>query len=309
MDEEAIFTLSLEEAYTLKQTVEYLKLYNTEGTFRFNRSMIRYIEMNKLGTITNELIIASHLTNYWIHDDYCSDDTGYGGFEFGTSLIKLALNLKVVKKGDGLEMYFDSSIEPLYIRHIESKGYGENNTSKQISMIVESTEYDVSGFTRPWNLPNCVVSLSKFIKACSDIVDSKCESVTLTAFISHFILEGASNSGKIVKKRILGKIPKQMESLSKENRLLHTRYIKSLRETPTDGPVTNVVVENEDIEILSMKISITDLKYWKKLKNISPLGATVRCFFEPDKPIRFVFHVGTYAELRVYAQENTLSSE
>lgn len=293
-DPESSFVAEFCAGYIFRMLIEYLRETNTAGNLIVTRDTITYTQMDGLKTLVNDVIIHTHeLTRF----EFNSKTPIIVGIDTNDFRDKA----KNIKKKYKVTLYKEPFQEDLFM---EIHGQSSSGTGSIItidSALVSLTTVDIPAYYNPDNRPNCTIAASAFSEKCSLMKDSSINRVEISGYDTGIAIIGRSECGKIAKFCNFGDLPD--ESINNSNKTTGTFDFSSLHITkPTVVPK---FVIQEDLPIsskslTSISVNVATIKAISKFGNITPNGGTVKVYFERDKPVKFVCHIGTFGKLTVY---------
>jgi len=293
-DPESSFVAEFCAGYIFRMLIEYLRETNTAGNLIVTRDTITYTQMDGLKTLVNDVIIYTHeLTRF----EFNSKTPIIVGIDTNDFRDKT----KNIKKKYKVTLYKEPFQDDLFM---EIHGQSSSGTGSIItidSALVSLTSVDIPTYYNPSNRPNCTIAASAFSEKCSLMKDSSINRVEISGYDNGIAILGRSECGKIAKFCNFGDLPD--DSGDNSDKSTGTFDFSSLHITkPTVVPK---FVIQEDLPIsskslTSITVNVATIKAISKFGNITPNGGTVKVYFERDKPVKFVCHVGTFGQLTVY---------
>lgn len=122
-DPTASFVAEFSDGYSFRNMIEYLRVTNTQGNFRFGRESIKYEQANASNVILNQIEIQSfELTHY---EFYSRTDE----IIIGVTIADMRLITKTTGKKDGIRLYKMPNDPLLYIQIISQSVRGTDRTN------------------------------------------------------------------------------------------------------------------------------------------------------------------------------------
>lgn len=282
------------DGYSLRNLVEYLRLTNYHGTFKFTSDQITYDQMDGKESILNCVTIDTHeLTDYNIQ-------SSTGEVCMRVSLPEMRQRTKNIGKKDRAvisKLAYDNNMYlEVYSQNSASTGDRPNvyiiNTIKAETKIYKRPEYNVER-----KKPNCAVYQGDFAKFCSSFISIKCNYVTAHGFETGILFRGMSPTHEIIGVKEFGKCDETQinNTIVNQESVDHTNIIK-----PGTKPPRLQIYEHVELE--SIKIPIDIIKGLAKLNNLSATG-NIKMFFEYNKPLGLICSIGTYGDISVFLCE------
>lgn len=293
------------DGYSFRNLIEYLRLTNLTGTFRFYTDKIVYEKSNKDHTILNQFIIYPHeLTDYNL-------DSKTGEIITTVTLSNFRNVTKNIGKKDRAILYKSPNDSRLYIRILNSNSQSGSEPSGLFPVDTEDIEYYEYAhptFTRKENEPNCTVNQTDFAKMCSSMLAVKSRYVTAHGMRNGIIFKGISSTGKVVYVKDFGKVREEQEKIYNKNITILNSCINSINSFRNNRKIiksSNVPAPKlrigEYAEIDRFTMSMPTIRGLAKLNNLSPMG-NIKIYIERGKPLRFICSIGGYGKLTVHVR-------
>lgn len=286
---------SFVDGSSLRNLVEYIRLINLEGVFRFHEKIIYYEQGDEDNNILNVVKIKGHeLTAY---DFYSS-----------TGCISSKINLadfrnitRTVNKKDQLVIYKRED-EPGYL-YVQVKSQDKSSSGEQLyplpMKMSDYQTYDLPTYDRGDKDPTCTIhqcDISKFLKS---MVTIRCSYIMIHGYEKGIVIKGYLSTGEIGSIKEYGKIyinsnnKYQMKSAFK---IYNKNIVKSKEPTPK----LNI---RDAGEIERYKIDIKIVKALTKLNGLSPTG-TIKFYIQRDTPLKMVCNIGSFGKLSIYLRSS-----
>lgn len=291
VDNDASFFATFIDGSSFRNMIEYIRLPNIEGVFRFTKHRIMYEQGDPDKNILNVMDLKTYeLTDYSFHSK--SDE-----IVVGINLADLRNITRNVGKKDHIDLY-KLSEEPknLYIRiRSQSEKGSESNLYLLPITTTSYTVYTLPKYKRGKKDPTCTVYQTDFSKLCKSLVTIKCSHANVHGFENGVIYKGILNTGTIGSVKEFGKCTassnqSQLKSIFPE--ASKGTIIKAKRPPPR----LNI---GEIGEIERFRIDISIIKYLIKLNALSPTG-TIKMYIENGLPLKMVCNIGTFGKMYVY---------
>ena len=290
VDNDASFFATFVDGSSFRNMIEYLRLPNIEGVFRFTKQKILYEQ----GDSDNNILNVVELSTYELTEYSFSSKTDE--VVVGISLADLRNITRNVGKKDHIDLYKLSS-EPknLYIQiRSQSEKGSESNLYLLPITCTSYTMYRMPDYVRGKKDPTCTVYQSDFSKLCKSLNTIKCSHAVVHGFTKGMIFKGFLNTGVIGSVKEFGKCNNTPTQANLKSIVPHggTNIIKS----KIAPPRLNI---GEIGEIERFKIDINILKYLIKLNALCPSG-TLKCYIEKGLPLLLVTNIGTFGRISVF---------
>lgn len=281
LSEEPLVHVEFIDAYSFRCLIEYFNLTNDDGNFVFTPKGVYYCRENGNKQVLNELIINGHeLTRYEYNSWKDKIISGLNMTQFKGSTKKIG------KKDISRLSVFESGV------CLQVIGSPKNSSEDDMDIIrsqrLNHEFYAIDGYQAE-DEPNFTESMQKFTSACSDQASCKDDFVTVIGL----------ERGMIMEARQGGNLRASIKCLGKIQETANIRSGNYSEKTTKAGNKNLRIVVKHPTEIVRYKIPRRIISALSKLTNISPNG-TVKVYMQPNLPVKFVFHVSTYAKLAVY---------
>ena len=290
VDNDASFFATFVDGSSFRNMIEYIRLPNIEGVFRFTKHNILYEQ----GDSDNNILNVVDLTTYELTEYSFSSKTDE--VVVGISLADLRNITRNVGKKDHIDLY-KLSTEPknLYIQiRSQSEKGSESNLYLLPITCTSYTMYRMPDYMRGERDPTCTIYQSDFSKLCKSLNTIKCSHAVVHGFAKGMIVKGFLNTGVIGSVKEFGKCNNNPTQTNLKSIVPHgvTNIIRSNRPPPR-------LHIGEIGEIERFKIDINILKYLIKLNALSPTG-TIKIHIEKGLPLKMVTNIGTFGKISVY---------
>ena len=290
VDNDASFFATFVDGSSFRNMIEYIRLPNIEGVFRFTKNKILYEQGDADNTILNVVDLTTYeLTEYSFNSK--TDEV-----VVGISLADLRNITRNVGKKDHIDLYKLSG-EPknLYIQiRSQSEKGSESNLYLLPITCTSYTMYRMPDYARGEHDPTCTIYQSDFSKLCKSLTTIKCSHAYVHGFVKGMIVKGFLNTGAIGSVKEFGKC----------NNTPVQANLKSIVPYGTSNIIRSTVPApklriGEIGEIERFRIEIGILKYLIKLNALSPSG-TLKIHIEKGLPLKMVCNIGTFGKMSVY---------
>lgn len=295
MNSEYVFCLQVDDGYSFRNTVNYLKATNIEGHFSFSREGITYEQTDASGVLFNEIVLRKSDVQIYIYD---SDDE----MKVGVSLVDLHDITRKITKKDGLIIYRKkSALESdderylIWFKIVPVNRTARSNTLYLKEKMFDDCNYEQIKYARSINDPNFNFNLSEFSKMCKNLSAIKCDTICIQGFKDEILLK-AETEGKGS-----GHVERIGLSSNNTNKDLKDiiAYIPEvkLEDQPPSGEVVKLKIGRTVITEIHVPRSI--IKGLTQMNNICA-GGTIKFYLEPNMPIRLICPIGHYGTLTVH---------
>jgi len=290
VDENAHFFATFIDGSSLRAGIEYCRLANTEGVFRFSKDKIVYEQGDADNTILNVIEIKTYeLTEYTFVSK--ADE-----IVVGVNLSDLRNITRNVGKKDQLNMYIlEGEPKSLYIQ-IKSQSEKGSESNLYLLPITSSsyTVYKLPEYQRKKKDPTVTIYQSDFSKLCKSLVTIKCSYVTVHGFKNGIIMKGILNTGAIGSVKEFGKCNNTSNQVNLKS--INNDTSGNIVRSKVAPPKLNIGEANE---IERFKIDINIIKYLVKLNAMSATG-TLKVYIERGLPMKIQLSVGSFGRCTVY---------
>lgn len=271
------------DAYSFRCLIEYLNLTNDEGNFIFTPAGFSYCQENDTGQILNEVKIFAHeLTAYEFYPLVDDEER----FVAGVNLTQLKSASKKIGKKDIARVYVHERTIQLQILGSPKNSSDSNRDFIRLKEL-EKIVLSISGYQDETE-PNCTIGLQKFSAACADLSDCKEDYITIIGVENGLIMEGKQSGNLRSNIKCLGGIENDKDKYD-----VATETVKKIA-----GRTTRLSKKHAD-EIVRHRLTRRMITALGKLNNVSPNSA-VKCYFQPDMPIKLGIHISSYGVLNIY---------
>nr|QBK91477.1 MAG: proliferating cell nuclear antigen [Pithovirus LCPAC302]QBK91554.1 MAG: proliferating cell nuclear antigen [Pithovirus LCPAC302] len=288
MDNEASFFATFVDGSSFRNMIEYIRLPNVEGVFRFTKYNIFYEQGDQDNNILNIVELKTYeLTDYQFTSK--SDE-----IIVGINLSDLRNITRNVGKKDHIDLYkLPDEPKSLYIQIRSQSEKGTSNLYHLPITTIHYTVYKLPEYMRNKKQPTCTVYQSDFSKLCKSLVTIKCSHAMVHGFQNGVVYKGILNTGAIGSVKEFGKCHTDNVTNNLKS-ILPSRgnIIKSSRPPPK----LNI---GEVGEIERFRIDISIIKFLIKLNALSPTG-TVKMYIEKGLPLKMVCNIGTFGKMSIY---------
>ena len=295
IDANSSFVAEFSEGYTFRNMIEYLRVTNTKGNFRFSRDLIYYEQVDADNTILNQIEIQTcELSHYEIN-------TQNEEIIIGINISDMRSITKTIGKKDSVRLFKHANDPFLYIQIISqsSRNVNRQNVSIVRPQHVEMFEYDIPEYQNDEKSPNCTIPTADFAKTCTSMSSVKCSYVTIYGLPKGLILEGFQEGSMFGRREQFGNCEGYVTSVQSSISSSTSPPIKSdIRLNIPSGPKPRLILKTPLVKI---KVKMTIIKALAKLNNLSAMG-TLKVYSEKETPVKFVSKIGGYGILRSYAR-------
>lgn len=292
LEEDSSFFATFIDGSTFKYMIEYIRLINMEGVFRFEKDAIYYEQMDQYGYICNKIKIKTYeLVDY----DFSSE---LDSIIVGVNLSELRNVCRNIGKKDHVDLYkLQGEPEHLYIRiRSQSEKDSQSNIYRVQTTVMDYDRYELK-FTKSKKDPTCTVYQTDFSKLCKSVVIIKCVHVIAHGFKNGVIFKGILNGGPIGSVKEFGKCyPEESSGPKLKSFDINSISGKSVIKSKKPAPKINI---KEIGEIEKFKIDISVIKFMQKLNGLSPSG-TLKIYVEEGCPLKMICNIGTFGKLEIY---------
>lgn len=294
-DPDASFVAEFCAGYIFRMLIEYLRDTNTSGNLIVTRDHITYTQADGLGRLLNDVVIYTHeLTKFQFNSRTPKIIVGINTNDFRNKV-------KNVRKKYQVTLYKEPGQDNLFMEIHGQSGSGGGNIITIESEHVSLTEVHVSKYSSPDNRPNCTISSEAFTEKCNVLKDSAVSRVEISGYPGAMVMLGRSESGGIARLCHLGDLPDDPDEPGEG--IMSKLDISKLNITKSSVVPKFVVHDDLPISARALRSIIVDvstIKALARLNNITPNGGTVKIYFERDKPVKLICHIGTFGQLTVF---------
>lgn len=290
VDNSSSFFATFIDGSTFRNMIEYIRLPNIDGVFRFTKYKIMYEQGDPDNNILNVVEIKTYeLTDYAFKSQ--SDE-----IVIGINLADLRNITRNVGKKDHIDLY-KLSDEPknLYIRiRSQSEKGSESNLYLLPINTTNYTRYTLPEYERGKKDPTCTVYQSDFSKLCKSLVTIKCSHANIHGFEHGVIFKGILNTGTIGSVKEFGKCNVQITTNLKS--VFPETTTSNIIKPKRPPPRLNI---GEIGEIERFKIDISIIKFLIKLNALSPTG-TIKMYIEKGLPLKMTTSLGSFGKIFLF---------
>ena len=295
IDANSSFVAEFSEGYTFRNLIEYLRVTNTKGNFRFSRDFIYYEQIDADNTIVNQIEIQTcELTHYEI-------TTQNEEIIVGINISDLRAITKTIGKKDGVRIFKHANDPLLYIQIISQSA--RSNNRQNVSIVrpqhVDLVTYEIPEYQSEKS-PNCTIPTADFSKTCTSMSSVKCSYVTIYGLPKGLIIEGLQEGSMFGRREQFGNCDGYATSVPSVSAGSSSISPKpDLRLNIPSGPKPKLVLRTDNTPIVKIKVKMSIVKALAKLNNLATMG-TIKAYAEPDNPMKFSCKIGGYGILRSY---------
>ena len=292
VDNDAAFFATFIDGSSFRNMIEYIRLPNTEGVFRFTKHKIFYEQGDADRNILNVINLKTYeLTDY-------SFDSKSDEVIVGINLADLRNITRNVGKKDHIDLYkLPAEPKNLYIRiRSQSEKGSESNLYLLPITTISYTVYTLPVYERGKKDPTCTVYQSDFSKLCKSLVTIKCGHTNVHGFEKGVIYKGILNTGAIGSVKEFGKCTGSQANQPRLKSIFNEASNNAIIKAKRPPPRLNI---GEIGEIERFRIDISIIKYLIKLNALSPTG-TIKMYIEKGLPLKMVCNIGTFGKIAVY---------
>lgn len=293
------------DGYSLRNLIEYLKNTNVAGNFVFTPEDITYSRSDAANTILNEIYIHKSDLSYYVYNAPAAEVV------VGVTISNLRKITKPIGKKDSVRMYMLAGDPLLYIQIVSTntKALSRNNANfVRPQANIERLVYDVTGYTRTEDNPNCTIPITDFCRMCTAMNSISCSYVTIRGLARGAIFEAMTDgsiSGRIDKFGIIDEhktvapSPIDLSVIDSVMSNLHPDKIKASN-VKTPRLLIQAPIDESETRI---RVRISTIKALSKINNLSPPTGHIKLYIEPDLPLKLVCKIGTYGKLTIYLRD------
>ena len=299
------------DAYSFRNLIEYLKNTNIAGNFVFSPENITYSRSDAGNTILNEIVISKSDLTYYVYNAPVPEVI------IGITISNLRKITKPIGKKDSIRLYMLPNDPLLYIQivSINTKALSRNNANfVRPQGNIERLLYDVTGYVRGDDNPNCTIPIMDFCRMCTAMNSISCSFVTIRGLSRGAIFEAMTDgsiSGRIDKFGIIdeapsssSKYPSGSSDLSLIDSFLSNLQIREDKIKVSNVKAPKLVIQPPiDTTETRIKVRISTIKALSKINNLSPPTGTIKLYMEPDLPLKLICKIGTYGTLTIYLRD------
>jgi hypothetical protein len=300
--ENPVIFAEVNDGYTFRNLIEFLKATNVAGNFVFTPEGIFYSRSDAQETILNEVFIPKCNLTYYIYN------TPQPEVVVGMTLSNVRKITKPIGKKDTVRFYMHPNDPLFYIQNVSvtTKALSRSNTNFVKPQQFERVEYDPPEFARGEDDPNCTVPVVDFCRMCT-AMNSICSSVTVRGFQRGIIFEGmmeGSVSGRIDRFGVIDTQPAINAVAGPDISGLENINLDKIK--MPHGKMPKLVIKSpNDHSINTIRIKISTIKSLAKLNNLSSPNGIIKVYIEKDlATMKLICNIGTYGKLTVYLRDN-----
>ncbi len=286
VDPNASFFATFRDGSSFRNMIEYIRLVNIDGIFRFSKENVFYEKGDNDNNILNVIKLKTYeLTDYEFESE--SEE-----IVISTNMSDFRNITRNVGKKDHIDVYkLPNEPNNLYLR---IKGDKEQTFLLPLTNNNEYTLYTLPVYSRLKNNPTCTINQNDFSKLCKSINTTKCVHAIFHGFDKGIICKGIFSTGQIGSVEEFGKCRTHYSQVKTSLKSFYPsgNIIKS----KVPPPLLNI---SEIGEIERFKIDIKIIKYLIKLNALSPTG-TIKIYIEKGLPFKMVCNIGTFGKITVY---------
>lgn len=305
-----LFFAEINDAYSTRNLIEYLKATNVHGNFVFSKDRIVYCMSDATQTILNEIVILGcNLTRYVYNSS--------NEYEIvGMTISNLRKITKSIGKKDSICLYMLHNDPLLYIQIMSNNAKASRNNINIIKpqQSKDNDLYDTSDleYQRTEDNPNCTVPVIDFCRMCTAMNSIQCSYVTIRGLPKGVIFEGIMEGGLTGRIDQFG-ICKGYNTNGANGRneeidlagLLEDIRVDQIK-MPTKAP--KLVIQSEDVIETRIKVKIETIKALAKINNLTSGGTgIIKLYIEEGLPLKLIMSIGNYGKLTIYLRDMTTS--
>jgi hypothetical protein len=296
-----IIFVEFSDGYSLRNMIEYLKSTNTHGNFYFTPEKILYSRSDANNTVLNDITILGCNLTYYIYN------STEPHIPVGVTISNLRKITKSIGKKDSVRLFMRQGDPTLYIQilSVNAKALSRSNVNMITPQPIEQEIYDVDGYTRSEETPNCTIPVMDFCRMCAAMNSIQCSYVIIRGRPRGAIFEGIMDGRTIGRRDEFGICKKTagsaipdltplMEDLSMDK-------IKVPNKIPKIVPLNDV--EEDDEDEVQIRVKISTIKALSKINNLSTAAGIVRLYLERDLPAKLICNIGSYGKLIIYLRD------
>lgn len=293
------FRIEFYDSFVFRNLIDFLRLSNYEGSFRFTPDGIYYDQSNSDDSMLNVVRIQAYkLTNYEFHSS--------------TNKITLSFVMSELRnisrafgKKDKVVLHKLPEDGKMYAQIFTNSAQSNKDPPFHIINTVEPSycEYDMPIYKKGIGHPICTVSQAEFNKMCTNFVSIRCAYIKAHIFPKGIRFRAMSASNKQMFIDTLGQCEDQDESHAADlsDLKMSLKNISNVVVRRPDNPITTLNI-GEAGEITNICIDTVKIKALQKINNLSSVG-TVRIYMEPGTPMRIDVDVGNFGDLSIYIKD------
>lgn len=285
-DHQASFVAEIGDGYSFRNLIEFLKIGNNHGYFKFSEDKIVY-EQSDCDDNTIIINYAEIISDNLQHYELLSK----GDFYIGINLGDFRIHTKNIKRHDSIRLYKRPTDGYLYMQII-----GNNlRTDTEDVSIIKPQMKNLLQIDYPKNYngrkrANIQIKTSEFFKACNSLCSLKCDYIMIYGFPRGITFEALSPAGISMKTFTFG---------NKEDVNINESESESIKAT-TNRPKIKILYTTYNAPSI-IKVSSGTIKSFTKFNNICKNGQ-VKFYFENKRLMRMSCNIGDFGFLDVYVR-------
>ena len=268
------------DGHSFRNLLEYLKLTNFKGSFRFRPSDIYYEEGNAEKTLVNQFqIFPGELIEY-TYDSHLPEVV------FGVTISSFRDVIKTTSKKDTVQLYKVADMHDLFIRILGGTDVsGRNGVSSVTRTKLDVIDYSLPAFDD--NYPLCRVRASDLSKVFGDLSSIKGSTISISRV----------GNGIVVKSMLVNRVVKRVESLGDTGDITNTYHDGEVISELSDG---TTITYSDSNGIQPIRCRNATIKSLSKINGLSHCGLVKIYFDDENRVIKFTCNVGSYGLLNIY---------
>lgn len=283
MFEDIILYAEINDSYTFKSMIEYLKGVSSEGNFIFRKDSVLYEQEGLDKKMLSKIeLLPYNMCNY-VYKSTAPE------IIFGFDTKELLTPIKTATKKDSLTLFMTAkeNVLQLQLHGPKANTSSRENIIRVMGKNVNLTTYSRKEYSRSDLDATCKVPTATFSEICKGIQNAKYEYVIVKGFPNGILIRNVQSDGRINTYEKLGDVDCDI------SKLLNVETVKSME---GGNMRLNVLQKLEPDEIrLGGKIFAALVK----LKNISGVGI-IHIYMENGLPLKLVTNVGLIGKLTIY---------
>lgn len=293
-DMESSFVAEFSDGYSFRNLIEYLRVTNTKGNFRFRKDLISYEQIDVDHLIVNQIQIHTcELTHYEMFSTNSE-------IIVGVNINDIRGITRTIGKKDSVRLFKHENDPLLYIQIIGQNNRGANR--QNISVVrpqqVDLVVYEIPEYHNGEKSPNCTIPSQDFAKTCTSLASVKCNYVSIFAMPRGIILEGVQEGSTFARKEQFGSCESYTSPIYPVFNSSSTSYSSKHLIVPS-GPKPKLIVKTENTPILEIKVKMSLIKALAKINNLSASG-TVKVYAESGNPLKLNSKIGSCGNINIY---------
>lgn len=299
--EETLLLAEFSEGHSLRAIVDYLRNTNAAGPLVFAQDSITYTQSDPKFSVLNDLVIRTcDLTQYHlIHDTPLA-------FGVNMNMLRQALASVTTKESVRIISLADNPFLIIQRVTVGTDRSGDRNACMVRVQDIQPREFNVTGYRRTENEPNCTIKVRDFCKVCANIAKAKSDYISIHGSKSGISFQSLLDGGIAGSYHEFNSYQRNTEDDEEDSQNIHVRrlaeYLASfaMDSLPTETPSRPVVVVNPH-DYGTIKVRTSHIKALGKLTNAFKEG-TVKMYMEADLPLKLIFN-NSFCRLTVYLKE------